>query len=496
MSATIPSVTPDAITRARRSWLVFVGIGLVYFAFLRTGIFVVDGRSMFMVAWSLAHKATFAIPCTWGRSQIGVPGRGGVCYSQWYPLLSILAAPVVAVSSRLAAPLNLPQLNLAAASALIVPALSGAAAAAVTMLLACRLGAPARGAVLAAIGMAFGTEMFTYARTFFAEVPAAMFVGIGAWGLFAGGRARWAGYCALALAVLTKPQMVVVGPALGLGLALGERDALRLVAPSVASAVGGVLYLGYNLLRFGDLFHFGPSAHFSLTHLPIGIAFLLISPGRGLLWYSPLAALGAVVLWRMRGNPLAVACLAASVAILVEYASKVPLGGGLGWGTRLLVPAFPLLCAPLGTLSGGWAKVAVALAVVGLIVESPTSISYFERYYSEMVSRGVPREQVIWSVAHCPLIGVWPSAAHTISDAAKSDPRTLIKKSGRRSRSVDTAQLLHGLAVWWWFLPALGIPLWAGVLLALAACLGGALILWRAATAPGPPDETGWAADP
>jgi hypothetical protein len=476
--------SPTAPTRWRQGWLVFFGVALVYLAFLRTGIIVIDGRSMFAVAWSLAHKGSFAIPCSVGGSPVGIPGRGGVCYSQWYPLLSVLAAPVVAFAARVASPLGLPQVYLASAASLLVPALCAAGAAGMTSALARGFGASRRGAVLAAIAMAFGTEMFTYARTFFAEAPAALLVAVGAWGLFGDRRARWISYGALAVAVLAKPQMVVVGPALGLGFAIATRQPRALIAPSLAAAAGGIVYLGYNLLRFGNVTNFGPPAHFSPAHLPAGIAVLLVSPGRGLLWYSPLAVLGAFVLWQKRSDPRAAAHLTASAAILVEYASKVPLGGGFGWGTRLLVPALPLLCAPIGILTGRLAKVAASLAIIGLIVEMPTSISFFERYYSEMFDKGVPSTQLVWSVSRSPLIGVWTTAAHTVQDAAKADPHTLITQSGVHSRTVSDAPLLHGLAVWWWYLPALGIPLWVGVLIALGMIVAAAFILRRAATAP------------
>jgi len=59
----------------------------------------------------------------------------------------------------------------------------------------------------------------------------------------------------------------------------------------MGSAIGLLLYCGYNFHRFGNPLNFGQAWSFGLTLIPKGLAGLLISPGFGLVWYLPCVVL-------------------------------------------------------------------------------------------------------------------------------------------------------------------------------------------------------------
>jgi hypothetical protein len=467
---------------ARVGRWVFAGTALVYLSILPPGFVVVDENSMFAVADALAGHRSFQIACRAGGAAVGTHGRGGACYSKWYPLLSIVAAPFVALGRLLGHLLGLSPLYASRVTVLLVPALLGAGAAAVTAGLAKRLGASRAGAVGAACAVALGTELLVYSRTFFAETLAAFLVALGVWGVTGEGGARRVGYAAFGLAVLAKPQMALVGPVVGATLSLVHRRWKPVLWSSVSAGLGLLDYLGYNLLRFGSALTFGPTARFSLLDLPRNLALLLISPGRGLIFFSPVVVLGLWLMWRKRAEPVGAACLAGAAAILLVYGSKARLGGGFDWGTRLLVPTLPLLCAVLGTARRRQVKAAVALVAIGFLIQAPAIIGFYQRYYEEQRLAGVRIKPLAWSITGTPLVGAWTSAAHTLQDTTHSDVSTLIEQAGQPTASIQQSQLLRAPALWWWWLlPGVGLPTWVGGICAALIAAAGMILLRRAA---------------
>jgi len=87
-----------------------VGICLVYLAFFPAVIYSVDGNSMVAVSESLLTGHGFAVPTV----GLGTIGRRGVYYSSWYPLLSIMALPLVDIAIFASHRLGLPQHYVAA----------------------------------------------------------------------------------------------------------------------------------------------------------------------------------------------------------------------------------------------------------------------------------------------------------------------------------------------------------------------------------------------
>src|ERR1700740_2491338 len=173
------------------TWLgLAIGVVLIYLAFLPPGIYSIDGNAMLAVSESLVTHHSFAVP-----ADLGMPGRDGRFFSQWYPLLSILAVPFVAAATQAAHVLKLPAHYVAAICALVLPAVFTALTAAFVALIAQQLGSSRRGAFLAALTYAFGTIALVYARTFYAEPLLALLTAASLCLVLAGSPSRiaWAG---------------------------------------------------------------------------------------------------------------------------------------------------------------------------------------------------------------------------------------------------------------------------------------------------------------
>lgn len=99
--------------------------------------------------------------------------------------------------------------------------------------------------------------------------------------------------------------------------------------------------------RFGSPLETGYGGQINWgTPVWIGLPGVLISPARGILWEFPLIVLAPLGLWRMwlGGRRIVALVLTALVAaLLINTALWVPWWGAWSWGSRLFVPAFPLL---------------------------------------------------------------------------------------------------------------------------------------------------------
>ena len=455
------------------------GLSIIYLVLIPPYLSSIDANSMFAVSESLVVDLDASVPCEVSGSD--VVGSGGECYSAWYPLISFLAVPLVLLGRIAGTILGIEESYVAMEFALVVPALAAAGAATASAAIALKLGASRRGAVLAALAAGFGTEMLTHARYFFAETTAAFLVALAVWGLTDVGRRRGIALLALGLVVLAKPPLIVIGPALGAALAVQSRDWRKFIAPASASGLGAATYLLYNWLRFEDPTEFGGGDRFDVGNyfsfdLFKILGLLLISPGKGLLWFSPVAVLGAIVLWRHRKSETGLLCIAGALGVLAIYIGH-PYGGW-DWGGRFLVPAIPLLCAALGTLRGRFAAAAVVLVAFAAAMQIPTNVAFYERAYAEAREESVYLEYERWTPSGSPLLRMWPAMVNQLQAARESDVDK-IEEAGTPSESVIDRPLFKVVALWWWMLPAVGVPWLFGLGLSVAAVFVAAWLIWR-----------------
>lgn len=433
---------------------------------------------MFSVAYSIITHGTLSVP-----ARFGMLGRHGYYYSKWYPLLSFIALPFVALGSMLGAQLGMPPRYTAQAATLVLPVIFLALNVYLTVLLSLTLGATRRGAFWAAIAFAFGTIALVYAREFFADPLLATLTTVGLYSAFhhTGPKSQSVTFSAAALAVLAKPTGIVLGPCLSLYGLLKNRPIFTDLVSTLGTGAGLAIYLLYNWIRFGCFLTFGQPYAFSLKGIPFGLFGLLASPGRGLFWYCP-------VVLTLVGVPLAVYKKTESLIILFTigsylgfYAAWGDWDGGWCWGPRFLLPILPGLMAFTGLLDSRWRKALGILTMVGFIVNSPNLVGYYVRYYHEANVAGISESARLWSFRDGPLFGVWRSDYHQLSEALQpsSDVREVIREAGATpSNDPFQSPCLRVVPLWWWFLPALGIPRSLGAAIALLLlCIGIAAIV-------------------
>ncbi len=475
LSAYHEMMNSQARPLGRMAVAVGVGVGLIYLAFLPPGIYSIDSNSMVGVAESLVTQGQVTVsPAT------GIVGRDGLYFSAWYPLLSILAVPFVALGYLLSGIVGLPAHYVAIVSALVLVSVLTATTSGLVVCLTLRLGGTPLHACLAGVGFAFGTIAMTYARTFFADPLLALLTTASLYFALGEGRKDVAAVAILsALAVLAKPTGLVVGPVLAGYLIAKRRDTVTSLLPLAGSVVGAALYAFYNYYRFGDPFTFGQPWAFSMSAFQEGLVGLVLSPGGGLLWYCPPVMLAAVgfkhVLEARRAEAVTVGLLCAGY--LIVYSVWQAWYGGWSWGPRLLLPAIPLLVT-FSALSGArWTRVLVLLAALGFLVNAPTLVSFYERYYVEAVEQALPPSAVYWTVANSPLMHGWETAYGQIQDAFQCDPVRLVREAGNPEAN---GRLLRVVAVWWWMLPVVHVPWVAGAAAALGIVAMGTAAICKA----------------
>jgi phosphoribosylcarboxyaminoimidazole (NCAIR) mutase len=70
-----------------------------------------------------------------------------------------------------------------------------------------------------------------------------------------------------------------------------------------------------------------------------------------------------------------------------------------------------------------------------------------------------------------------PIAARQINDAQNLDVKTLIKTAGVPD---SKGEMTRVVALWWWMLPVIGVPVWVGGIMALSLITTGGWIIYRA----------------
>ena len=230
----------------------------------------------------------------------------------------------------------------------------------------------------------------------------------------------------ISILVLAKISNVVAAPFFGIYLLavwyFEQRDtpaAVRWQRLLVFGAVacGLLLTLGYNYFRFRMLVGF-PLESYEQFSMPLatGVIGLLLSPGKGLLWYMPMAilALPALGWWRHERRWWdATLALFSAASMIVLYALWYDWPGGRAWGPRMVivaVPALAMLALPALRWVGvrGWRGVLVtAVLLISMAVQVPGVLVNFERQEGLDMQAGATFEQLLWSPSHSPLLTYW-----------------------------------------------------------------------------------------
>jgi hypothetical protein len=361
------------VSQAERRFCAYLALACaaLFLLFSEGAISGSDGESMYETTRSMIVDHDFSI-----RSDLGIPGRDGKTYSRLGVGLPIVSAPAYIAGAGIGAVVGhrddvehaLVSSTIPITCALLVVALYA---------LARRLGGTPRNAAFVAIGSIVGTFALAYTKEFFSEPLATLGLVLCVERFLA--RRFPASAAALIVAVVTRPQLVVLVPFLLVAVWRKDRTARTLALVAVPVAVGGMLVAGYNLARFGGIFSFGYQDYgFLLPQLEALRAFL-VSPTKSLILFAPvvvLLPLSLVALYKTRPEATwalvvnAVGVLA--VTVCVEFWE-----GGWPWGPRylylLLIPA----CASLVVYVAGSVarqRVVAALFAIGFVVSASTLV--------------------------------------------------------------------------------------------------------------------------
>jgi hypothetical protein len=366
-----------------------------------------DGNVQYMVADSLVHAGSLAIPKAWPDD---LPrGRNGNYYST-YPLATSLTQ-VPGVVLRNAAGWLAP-----GARTLIKPVTSHLACSALGALTCalffgwCRDRKLSRRAASAATAvLAVGTTVWVYAHYSYSEIAQAAF--------FLGTirellrlrdepvrrRAVWLGvFAGLLFSVKYIYAAALIGGALYLVLgsrgsplgALDRRAQGRLAITAAAAAAPFLaLALIYNALCWGSPLGTGYAPYFATywgENPMVGLWGMWLSPGKSAFLYSPPLVLGFAALPRLWRDHRAVclAVIAAGAPVLAVY-SRYKLNGDYAWGPRFVVFLVPALSFSTAVVLDRWlaeparwlrrAVLAVAIAA-GVAVQLLGNAFYWDHF--------------------------------------------------------------------------------------------------------------------
>lgn len=221
-----------------------------------------------------------------------------------------------------------------------------------------------------------------------------------------------AGACA-ALAVAIRPTNIILIPALLLALWLSRTAWLHYVRAFVPIALAGAAVAAYNFAVFGRLAG-GYAVHMDGDLLP-GLAGILLSPGRGLIVFTPvvlfaLAALAPAARAGLRNHlPLAAAAGLFVVLQILLIAKWRIWWGGYCWGprllTELLIPMMILIAIGLPALNTRPLRSAFTVAAAYCVLVQALGVYFYPKGYWDNAPVSVDRELGrLWNWADNPLL--------------------------------------------------------------------------------------------
>ncbi len=174
-----------------------------------------------------------------------------------------------------------------------------------------------------------------------------------------------------------------------------------------------LLVLFLNWYRFGNPFLDGHGQDPAIAFEPFrgGIPGLLLSPGKGLLFYAPLCVFALFYQkdWRL-WIPF--------VLSLIFHGMLHDWSGGTGWGPRFLFTTLPFLLLPL-SFRGAGGKLFRVIAILGIIICVPafwSNPSLLEQTSGADLFDEPSRQAVLWTWYSSPIISAFRNFAAGVPD--------------------------------------------------------------------------------
>jgi hypothetical protein len=303
-----------------------------------------------------------------------------------YPVVSaILAAPVFVLARLLFA---LDETGTALAGKLAAALLS--AVAAVILFRAVARRRPEADARLTALLFALATTVWSTSQALWQHPAAVLFLCLAvAWMARAEPEPEWAHRAGLPLGLAFAARHADVALVAVLLIGIAARFPKRIPKLVLWTLSGPLLVMAYDWRYFGSPLRHGFADSASRFAEPWGSGHLglLVSPGKGLLVFTPVVALAAVGMARafLRGERWLAGVMGAGV--LAHWALMgrwTEWHGGESWGPRLMTDALPLLFLFLPEGFDPWPRLGAALAAISLAVQALGAFAYdyrWERLY-------------------------------------------------------------------------------------------------------------------
>jgi hypothetical protein len=281
------------------------------------------------------------------------------------------------------------------------------AAAAALLYLAIGRRRPHREALWTAIVFALGTSVWSTSQALW-QHPAAVFGLCAALLCMVRAEAddRWAGRAGLPLALTVAARYADIALVVVLAIGVAVRWPRRIPYLVAWAAPVAALVLAYHWAYFGSPLRQGLTPRFSAPwgegHLG-----LLVSPGKGLFVFTPIAliaVIGLVRALRYDDRVLAVTCGAAALAHWLFVGRWAEWHGGESWGPRLMTDALPLLFLFLPDGYDLVPRLTVALGALSVAVQALGAFTYDYRW-ERLRQRPVASEHPeLWDVPHSPIV--------------------------------------------------------------------------------------------
>ncbi len=450
------AATNHAAERADRAcqWRLAVVLIVLYLLTAAGRLTSADGAAMYRTAQQLVVAGQVAVP----PSPEAPAGRDGRHYAKYGLGQSLVELPLVLLGHTLTTLTNRPDDRLTRFWVSLTNTFVSVGIVLVWWRFARDLGYARPVATAGAVTLAGASLLWPYARTDFSEPLLALALLSAAWCLYRWHRAPrrswvwalaaggWGGF-----AFVTKPTAAILFPAFALyalwllrsgghSWVIGFRSLASSLGPIV---VAGSFVLAFNYYRFGSVLDSGygdePTTGFT-TPLLTGIALLLASSGKGLLWFCPAAVVG---LWGWRSfarayPPQAVLAALLFVSQLAFFGRWWAWHGDWSWGPRYLVAMIPFLMwgwlplwqqllrkprSYLAVLVVVGVATGVGVNVLGIIID----FSAYYRVVGHQLGQGADVADARTEPAFSPLAGHWWLLRAALYDALgddDSDPLT------------------------------------------------------------------------
>ncbi len=491
-------------TRGDRTilWLA-LGVFLVYLFTSSGGVESSDAVLRYETARSWIEGRGGVLPAQLGWDGGAVLPDGRI-YCFFGPLQSILMVPFILLARAVPAHGMDPSVIETFAISLGLLPLVSTAVIVLLFLALRRLGHPPRAALLTCLAIAFASLFWHYARM--GQEESLVALGFAIWlygaarlsseGSFPATLMALGAAVALATRWASAPVLAVLG-AVTLILLWRRRQRVApgdVVLGGALVAVTTFLLLLYNYVRFGDWLQTGYGiwyAHYGLKILQADgyadhLAALLVSPYRGLLFYSPivLAALAGTFLLSGTERLLGFGALAALAAALLFFSGFHFWAGGHSWGPRFLTSPQVLMAPALAALFARRPRSALLLPPLALLqffsVVLPAST---EEYVWFNINRSKPGTCNEWQFECTPVPQRVPRAVEAVLNTIADRPGITVKGRPIVAPDVVLSTSDYRTLYWWPVRIAFRLqrfPSWVAVLVCFAGLGVAAFCLRRA----------------